>query len=234
MKPLLTVLLSAIIFCSCQSKTGSGNIITQTRSLSKFEGVKTSGSIDIEVMNEQDQSVKVEADDNILPYIITEVEDGTLRVYYKPNISLQNTNAKVYVSTPILQKLMVSGSGSITSKGTLKDADHIEIKTSSSGDIDALVDAPSIIAGVSGSGSINLQGRTKTFNGSTSSRGDLKCKNLLSENVAVKVSGSGSAYIFASVHLDAKTSGSGDIYYSGNPQSPQIKTSGSGSVQAEK
>ncbi|MBA3674274.1 MAG: DUF2807 domain-containing protein [Chitinophagaceae bacterium] len=234
MKPLLTFLLSAIILCSCQSITGSGNIITQTRSLSQFEGVKASGSIDIEVMNDQDQSVKVEADDNVLPCIITQVEDGILRVYYKPNISLQNTNAKVYVSAPILQKLMVSGSGSITSKGTLKDADHIEIKTSSSGEIDALVDAPSIDAKVSGSGSINLQGRTKTFNGSTSSSGDLKCKNLLSENVTVKVSGSGSAYIFASVHLDAKTSSSGDIYYSGNPQSPQIKTSGSGSVQAEK
>ena len=231
---LLIFFISAIILCSCQSITGSGNIITQTRSLSNFEGVKTSGSIDIEVMNDQNQTVKVEADDNILPYIITEVEDGILKVYYKPNISLQNTNAKVYVSALILKKLMVSGSGSITSKGTLKDTDRIEIKTSSSGDINALVDAPSIIAKVSGSGSITLQGRTKTFNGSTSSSGDLKCKNLLSENATVKVSGSGSAYVYASVHLDVKTSSSGDIYYSGNPNSPQIKTSGSGNVQAEK
>ena len=46
-------------------------MITQTRNLNQFDGVRASGSIDIEVMNDQSQSVKVEADDNILPYVIT-------------------------------------------------------------------------------------------------------------------------------------------------------------------
>jgi len=47
------------------------------------------------------------------------------------------------------------------------------------------------------------------------------------------VSGSGNAHVFASVHLSASVSGSGDIYYRGNPQNPEIHTSGSGSVSAE-
>ena len=71
-------------FCSCQSISGSGNIVTQTKNLNQFDGVRASGSIDIEVMNDQTQLVKVEADDNIMPYIITKVEDGMLDVHLKP------------------------------------------------------------------------------------------------------------------------------------------------------
>lgn len=234
MTRLLTAFLSAIIFCSCQSITGSGNITTQTRNLNHFEGVKTSGSIDIEVMNDESQLVKVEADDNILPYVITRVEDGLLDVHFKSHYSYNNANVKVYVSAPSLKKILVSGSGSITSKDTLKDADQIELKVSGSGDINAFVDAQSIIADIGGSGTITLRGRTKDFNCSISGSGDLKCKNLLSENTTASVGGSGTAHVFASVHLVAKVTGSGDIYYSGNPPSPETHTSGSGSIQPEK
>ncbi|MDB5200293.1 MAG: hypothetical protein JWO92_2256 [Chitinophagaceae bacterium] len=234
MTRLLTAIASAIIFCSCQSITGSGNIITETRHLNQFDGVRASGSIDIEVMNEQNQLVKVEADDNILPYIITNVEDGILNVHFKSNLSYRNVNAKVYVSTPLLTKLTVSGSGSITSKDILKDAERIAFKVSGSGDIDAFADAPSITADISGSGTITLQGRSKDFNCSIGGSGDLNCGKLLSENTTAVVTGSGTAHVFASVHLLAKVTGSGDILYSGNPTTPEIHKSGSGSVEAEK
>lgn len=234
MTRLLTTFLSAIIFCSCQSITGSGNITTQTRNLNHFEGVKTSGSIDIEVMNDESQLVKVEADDNILPYIITRVEDGLLDVHFKSNYSYNNVHVKVYVSAPSLKKILVSGSGSITSKDTLANAEQIEFKVSGSGDATAIVDAPSINAEIGGSGTITLSGKTKDFNCSITGSGDLKCKKLLSENTTADITGSGTAHVFASVHLLAKITGSGDIYYSGNPPSPEKHTSGSGSIQPEK
>ncbi len=231
---LLIFSLAAIIFCSCQSITGSGNIITETRKLNKFEGVKSSGSIDVEVINHENQSVKVEADDNILPLLITEVEDGVLNIYFKNNLSFRKINAKVYVSAPLLHRIIVSGSGSIVSKDTLKDVEQIELTVSGSGDISAFVDAPTIITNNSGSGTIDLQGRTKVYDCSISGSGDINCKKLLSENTMVNIRGSGTAHVYASVKLIAKISGSGDIYFSGNPTHPEIHKAGSGSVQAEK
>ena len=234
MTRLLTAIASAIIFCSCHTITGNGNIITQERHPDQFDGVRSSGSIDVEVMNSNSQQVKVEADDNIMPYVITNVENGMLNVHLRSNQMYHNINVKVYVSAPILRRLYVSGSGSITSKSTLIDTDGIEFKVSGSGDINSLADAPVITAEVSGSGTLKLAGRTKDFNCSVGGSGDLKCKELLSENTIANVSGSGTAHVFASVSLDAKASGSGDIYYSGNPASPQIHKSGSGSVREEK
>ena len=78
-----------------------------------------------------------------------------------------------------------------------------------------------------------LNGRTKDFDGKVSGSGDLKCSDLQSENTIIGVSGSGNARVFASVSLKARVSGSGDIYYRGNPSSPEIHTSGSGSVHPE-
>ena len=100
--------------------------------------------------------------------------------------------------------------------------------------MDAQVNAPSIKFTGSGSGNVKLSGRAKDFDCKVSGSGDVNCGNLQSENTSITISGSGNAHVFASVHLIAKTSGSGDIYYLGNPPSPEIHTSGSGTVQAQK
>ncbi len=231
MKYLIFV-FSALITCSCNSINGSGNIITETRNVNEFDGVQTSGSMDVEIMNGDNTSVKVEADDNVLSYIVTDVHDGLLDVYYKPNTSFSNTHEKIYVTANGLKRLFVKGSGSITSGNTIKSA-MVEAKISGSGDIDAGIDAPEVNADISGSGNLSLKGRCRTFNGNIGGSGDLKCKNLLSENAAINIMGSGTAHVFSSVHLKASTLGSGDIYYSGYP-SIESNKSGSGSVQPEK
>ena len=233
MSRILLTMALLIIFCSCHRITGSGNIITQERHLAEFEGIKASGSIDVEIISGQSQLVKVEADDNILPYIITKIEDGLLEVHLKSGFSYNDLNAKVYVISQSLQKLIVSGSCNLTTKDTVKNDTKIETKLSGSGDIIALVDAPFISAVITGSGSITLAGRTKDFNSNIVGSGDIKCNKLLSENTTATITGSGTARVFASVHLIAKLTGSGDIYYSGNPV-VEIHKTGSGTVKAEK
>ena len=234
MNRLLTAIVCSIIFSSCHQITGSGNIITRTRDVDHFDGVKASGSINIEVTNAATQSVRIEADDNILPYVITESRDGMLDVHLKSNTSYRNISVTVFVTAPELRRLYVSGSGGITSTGTLKDPEQIELHVSGSGDLKATVDAPVITARVSGSGIITLQGRTRDLNSTVSGSGDLNCHDLLSEKANITVSGSGTAHVYSSVSLVAKVSGSGDIIYSGNPASPIIHKSGSGSVRPEK
>ena len=67
-----------------------------------------------------------------------------------------------------------------------------------------------------------------------SGSGDVKCANLKSEDAVISVSGSSDVHVFASVSLKVSVSGSGDVYYGGNPTSPEIHIAGSGTVQAVK
>ena len=234
MKKFAFLVTIAVWFSSCDQIAGNGNIRAEKRNVGNFHGVKSGGSIDIEIKNGDTYSVSVEDDDNLLPYIITEVNDGVLDVYYKSNTSINENHAKVYVTAPSLDKIVAAGSADITASDLLKNTKNIDMNVSGSGSIKGKVDAPSINISVIGSGNIDLSGRTKDFNGKVSGSGDLNCGKLQSENATVIVSGSGNAHVFSSVHLSATVSGSGDVFYGGNPSSPEIHTSGSGTVETEK
>ena len=233
MKNFIRMCVGARCFVSCNSISGNGNIKTENRSIPDIHAVRTSGSIDLEIKQGSSYSVMVEDDENLLPYVITEVSDGVLDIHYKNNYSIGNDHAKVTVTAPSLDKISTSGSGDIEGSGILKSSSGIEFNLSGSGDIEAEVDAPSIKVTGSGSGNIKLRGRTKDFDCRVSGSGDISCAGLQSENANIKISGSGDAHVFASVSLKASTSGSGDVFYSGNPQTPEINTSGSGSVQRQ-
>jgi hypothetical protein len=239
MKNLIIFIAVSAFISSCNvidgsAVTGNGNIRTEKRSTGNFNAVKSSGSIDIEVNSGDTYSVSVENDDNILQYVVTDVHDGTLDVHYKDGYSIIDDHAKVYVIAPSLDRLSVSGSGDITSQGLLKNSRQFEMNVSGSGNIKAQVDAPVINISVSGSGNISGTGHTKDFTCSINGSGDVNCAGLESENATVKIAGSGNAHVFASVHLSATVVGSGDVYYRGNPSSPDIHTTGSGSVEPEK
>ncbi|MEO8820267.1 MAG: head GIN domain-containing protein [Ginsengibacter sp.] len=231
MKNCILLLIVSIAFASCQTLTGNGNVHQEKRDIPNISEVNTSGSIDVEIKNGDSYSVVVEDDENLLPYVITEVNNGALNIHYKDGYSIMNDHAKVTVTAPTLEKLTSSGSADLTGKSVIKNSKGIEIKTSGSGDIDLNVDAPSISVSGSGSGDVTLSGMTKDFDCKMSGDGDVKCSNLKSENAVIDISGSSDVHVFASVSLKANVAGSGDVYYGGNPASPEIHIAGSGTVQ---
>jgi len=234
MKNCLIILIAALLFASCQTLTGNGNVRDEKRNIPEISEINTSGSIDVEIKNGDTYSLTVHNDDNLLPYMITEVNNGALNVHYKNGYFINHDHAKVIVTAPSLEKITTSGSADINSDGVIKNSKNIEIKTSGSGDINAELDAPSITVTGSGSGDVTLSGMTKDFDCKMSGSGDVKCSNLKSENAVIHVSGSSDIHVFASVSLKVNVTGSGDVYYTGNPTSPEIHITGSGTVQQSK
>ena len=215
---------------------GNGNVITEKRNVTDFHSIKSSGSIDIEISPSESYSVEVQNDENLMEYVVTEINNGVLEVRYKSG-SYSNDHVKVYVGAPSLNEISSSGSADITinstlNNSTLKNNDEISFHLSGSGDVKGSVDAPSIKAYSSGSGDIKLSGRTQNFLCEIRGSGDVNCEELRSENADVSVMGSADVHVFASVSLKVTVSGSGDVYYSGKPQNPQIKIRGSGEVRS--
>src|SRR6266487_7204566 len=82
-----TYLLLALIFlfagCHFQIHdeiTGSGVRLKQQREVASFTSIATEGAFDIDVVCQKPQSVSVEADDNLLPLITTEVSNNVLHI----------------------------------------------------------------------------------------------------------------------------------------------------------
>jgi hypothetical protein len=210
---------------------GNGNLETQDRPIQRAERIKLAGSYDVEITQGPTTSVKVEADENILPFILTRSEDGFLIIKSKDHVSLSTDNTiKIFITTPKLEQVNLAGSGNIIGKSKFTGGDKLTLKIAGAGDMKMEVNTPSIEAEIAGSGSMTLTGETRDQRIRISGVGDYIGEALKSENAVVKIAGSGNVKLFAAATLDVNIAGVGSVYYKGSPTVKQ-HVAGSGEVK---
>lgn len=235
-KLLLSVLLLIIVFSSCkylggERIRGNGVIKTENRVAGSFNNIHISGNADVYVKQDSVFTIKVETDENLMEYLITEINGSTLEIRSKDKTNLKPSKSiKVYVSGNGFNNFKASGACTIFSENTITNNAGITIHLSGASDVKMNVMAPSIDAKLSGAGNISLSGQTKDFKVGGSGSTDIRCFDLQSENTEVDLSGAGDAEVFASVKLDIHVSGAGDVKYKGNATVSK-KISGAGSVR---
>ena len=207
----------------------------ETRDVGPFSSISLSLPADLYLTQGNDTKVVIEAEQKILDLIRTEVVGNNLKIKYKKGIwnIRSNKHIKIYVSTPDVEGLFLSGSGNIKAETQIKTK-SLDFSISGSGNIviDDLV-ASDIEGHISGSGDIDLSGSetAETMEISISGSGDFFAENLKVNSVELRISGSGTCRVFAVSELEASISGSGSVYYKGNPR-VNAKASGSGKIRS--
>ena len=235
-KVLLLVLPVAILATSCwyvggKRVRGNGNVKTETRPETGFTGVDSYGSFDVYVSVDSENSIRIEAEENLLPYIETYVEGDLLKIRTKRGYNISSHRGmKVFVKAPHFSRLHTYGSGNIIGETKISSPGKMDLGITGSADIKMDIDAPEVEAEITGSGNIVLNGQTKRFESRVSGSGDIRALDLKSEEAEVRISGSGNTDIYASVRLDVRVSGSGDVRYKGGAQ-VNTHISGSGNVR---
>ncbi len=233
----LLILAIPVFFSSCHMLgykriKGNGHVITEQRTIAQAAKIKLSGVLDIELTEGPATSVKVEADENVLPYVITRMENGFLVVRLRDHIILTSSSGtiKVYVTTNRLEEVNLSGSGNVIGKGKFTGADRLKVKVSGIGNLNLEVNTPKVEADINGSGSITLAGETQEERIGINGIGDFHGVDLKAEKAVVKIAGSGNARLFADRDLDIRIAGLGSVSYKGNAAVKQHIT-GSGEVK---
>jgi hypothetical protein len=232
---LLLFFLITFSFVSCrfgwgERVAGNGRIKTEERQVSGFNGLEISGDIAVHVKQDAAAAVRLETDENLMPYVEVFTSGSRLVIRTKEGYNLDPSNdIIVYVSAPSINSVEVSGSSDVVGEGTFSGNNELTLTTSGSGSIFLEVEMEKVSTHVSGSGSIDLKGHANSFKGSASGSGGLKCFDLSTDNAELHLSGSGSAEVNVSRELDVHVSGSGDVKYKGNPNVNK-SISGSGSV----
>lgn len=237
MNKLFVLLFVAFVsFSSCRFVTGqrirgNGNLKTETRSPGSFKSVSSHGSFDVFVSSGE-QAVKIEAEENLLPYIETYVEGYTLHVGTKDNYWLRpGRKVKIFVSSPDYESIRSYGSGDIIGESKITNSSKLELGVNGSANIKMDISAPEINTETNGSGDIFLRGETKSFEGEIHGSGNIKALDLKSDDATIKIYGSGDAEVFADKKLDVHVAGSGDVDYKG---SAQVSSSIAGSGRVKK
>ena len=201
-----TILL-ALGLTACNVVPGSGKAASETRQVSGFTRVDLAGVGELVVAQGDAESLTVEADDNVLSSLTSEVANGTLSLGRKQGFSLRSqTPIRYRVTLPTLDGLILSGSGTITATDLSVEALDTDI---------------------SGSGVVVVTGTASSQNVSVSGSGKHEASQLATERAVADVSGSGEILLTVSTELKATISGSGTVTYSGDPQVTE-SISGSG------
>ncbi len=207
----------------------------ETRDVGSFSSISLSISGDLYLSQGNETKVVIEAERKILDILQTEVVGDNLKIKFqrgKWNIR-SNKQIKIYVTTPDVEGLYLSGSGKIQAETQIKTED-LDFSISGSGSIviNDLV-ASDLEGHISGSGDIDLSGSetVETMEISISGSGDLSAENLKVNSVEIRISGSGKCKVFAVSELEASISGSGSVYYKGNPRI-NARSSGSGKIRS--
>lgn len=188
---------------------GSGHVVSEARDVASFSEIEVRGSANVVVTVGRAESLLVEGEDNILPFVVTRVVDDRLELETPDEPEVRPTRDVVFtIGVPTLARVGISGSGDVTVFGIAGDGFEVEI---------------------SGSGTLQGSGTVATLAVEISGSGDYDGTGLRARSAVVAVTGSGDAVVNATDTLDATVSGSGSIQYLGDPAITET-ISGSGSI----
>jgi len=186
---------------------GSGDLITESRAVSGFDEIVVLGSGQVIVGMTGTESLTIEAEDNIMARLTTEVRGGRLELGSEGAIS--PTRGITYTITAAdLSGVEINGSGDVAASGVAVDSFDVTIN---------------------GSGNVVVDGTTSRLDVAINGSGNYEGEGLVAPVGEVRISGSGSADVNVTDALTVRISGSGDVAYSGDPTLDQ-DISGSGNV----
>lgn len=157
--------------------TGSGNIITRSVNIADFSRIETSRAVHLVVEKRSGREAIIEADDNIMPYVIVEVDGDCLNVGIDDDIkSLNNVTVKVTVpsdgnisaisassasrvtvETEIKSpKLMLDASSAANINITKSDVGTCSIDASSAANVEGAIKADNCVIDMSSASDVNV------------------------------------------------------------------------------
>lgn len=204
----------------------------EKRQVDGFDEVSMGISGDLYLKQGSTTSLELEGDSDDLEDVVTEVRNGTLVIKYKNNIgwSFGRDRVTIYLTMPEVSSVSLGGSGKIIGENTI-ESDDLYLSVSGSGKIELNVEVDDLTQKISGSGNIEVSGSADRAEISISGSGNLDALDMEVDQYEVKISGSGKCKINVGDSLEANISGSGSVYYKGDPDRIRSNVSGSGKVK---
>ncbi len=230
--PVITLI---IVFFSCNAcdyyldqVIGNGQITEEFRSLKKFTGIQAGGSFDIMLVQGDEPSLIIEADENLMDFIRTEVVGQTLKLSTEARF-LNISKLKVTIVFDQLNDIRLSGAARLRTADPLQSR-NIDLRMSGASTASIELYAGDLDARLSGASKLQLVGKVEELEGRLSGSSRLQAYDTELEECSLRTSGASKAEVLVTEELDFRGSGSSTVYYKGSPSKISTKTSGASSV----
>ncbi|TAF67519.1 MAG: DUF2807 domain-containing protein [Cytophagales bacterium] len=212
---LLTILAVLHTVTWAQIK-GSRNVIKEERSISGVEKLVLRGAANLYLTQGNNESLTIEADDNIVPIVITEVNGGVLEIGMDKWVR-DYEKFNIYLTVKQLNSIKVSGACDIEAKSLFKSNESFVLEVSGATDVDLILEVPSIKCSVSGASDVTLKGNSTQMEVDINGASDFKAVEFLVQKATVLVSGASNADVNVAQEITYDERGASDIRYKGSP-----------------
>ncbi len=227
-------LLLALFASSCimdvnlgNGKKGNGEIVEENRKVTEeFTVVSASEGLDVYITQDAEFKISVEADENIIDLIGTDIKDGKLKIHAIENIG--RATKKVYVSLPEITGLRSSSGADLIAQNII-ESEHIDLDASSGSNLKIELTAGEVSADASSGAGIKVSGVADILHADASSGADIRARELMAKKCNADASSGADISVNVSESLVAEASSGADIRYAGEAN-VQTKKSVSGSV----
>ncbi len=224
------VLLSSII-TSCvwgPTITGDGNVTKEQREAGSFTKIRVTHGINVYLSQGDVQKIIVEADENLLDYIETNVDNNTLNVTASANIR-RSKSLKVFVTTTNISEIHTTAGSNLYSEGEISCKD-LDISSSAGSNIKLQIKAEDIKISASAGSNITLEGNAENTELRASAGSNIKAEELNTNFCDAKTSSGANIWIKVTNRFTGRASSGGNVFYYGNPQKTNIEKSSGGNV----
>ena len=227
----LTMVVLLLSACGASYVRGSGNVITEERAVSGFDGVNMAGYGEVIITQGDAESLTIETDENLMQYIQTEVRNNTLYIEFTDNIIPDPSLSITFnLNVTNLESLELSGAGSFDIHAL--ETPSLGILFNGAGNINMdSFNADQLTVQLNGAGSITAAGEVGKQDVVISGAGQYSTPGLKSSQADVLVEGLGQVEIWVTDTLTVNIEGTGSVNYYGSPAVNQ-NIEGAGSIKS--
>jgi len=200
-------------------RPGSGKVITATREVNDFHAVTVEYPAEIVIQQGSAESIKIEAEDNVIKDIRTDVKDGMLTIDRGNNRDLwanPSKPVKITIVVKNLDEFNFDSAGTVMLESLTSDSLDLNVNGAGSLTLNN-VQFKTLNCTLDGAGTLTLSGAAEVLNVDMSGFGNFQAADLQTQIANVSIDGAGSATVWAEKSLTASISGAGSINYYGNP-----------------
>ncbi len=195
---------------------GSGNVITKDITVKSFDDLNASGVFNLQLSQGDKETLRIEADDNLMDLFIIENDGSTLKISMKKNSNFNSKKQlKVYVMFKTLKSMNLGMVGGTSSDEKLKFTD-LKLKNQSVGSVSLNMTLQTLNMENQSVGSVKLEGSAENAVVKNNSVGSINAGNFVVQKMDIENNGVGSATVNAEKELKYSDSFLGKVSNRGN------------------
>lgn len=219
--------------CQSQKIKGSGNVVTQSRGIVDFTGIRTRSIVQVE-LTQGAFKIEIEAEDNIQEYVETRLVKENLVIEIDEEVKFKSEKpVKVYVQMPEINFIEVSEASGFSAKSVFKTPE-LTIEANGATKSNFIIDTKMLRIRLSGAADVRATGYAVKQNIKAEEASHYEASQLKSEDIDLAGGSASKIEILAFNNIFGDLSEAAECKYYGEPKKVDVSTSDAAKLMQQK